>query len=123
MYSRLLGVPLAALAMCLPAAPVLAAEAWECDIIIPAADHIEAALNTISPSGTPFYVAGQLRNALSPLYGLTVPESVDLRIRSTMVAAQIDNSDPYRPASPEQLATDLARAREHLAEVRAVCAP
>ncbi|WP_167104654.1 hypothetical protein [Mycobacterium sp. DL592] len=123
MNSRLLGVPLAALAMCLTAAPAVAAEAWECDIILPAADRIETALNMVSPSGTPFYVAGQLRNALSPLYGLVVPESVDLRIRSTMVAAQIDNSDPYRPASPEQLASDLATARQNLSAARAVCAP
>lgn len=109
--------------MCLTAAPAAAAQAWECDIMIPAADQIEVALNAVTPSGTPFYVAGQLRNALSPLYGLTVPSSVDLRIRSAMVAAQIDDSDPYRPASPEQLGSDLAKAREHLAEVRADCAP
>ncbi|BBZ74791.1 hypothetical protein MANY_01280 [Mycolicibacterium anyangense] len=105
------------------AAPAEAVEAWECDIMMPAADRIETALNMVSPNGTPFYVAGQLRNALSPLYGLTAPTSVDLRIRSVLVAADIDNSDPYRPASPEQLATDLATARQDLAAVRADCAP
>lgn len=91
--------------------------------MMPAADRIETALNMVSPGGTPFYVAGELRNALSPLYGLTVPSSIDLRIRSSLVAAQIDNSDPYRPASPEQLATDLAQARQNLDAVRADCAP
>lgn len=125
MRRRLLCVPLttAALVLFLPAAPATAVEAWECDIMVPAADRIETALNMVSPSGTPFYVAGQLRNALSPLYGLTVPSSIDLRIRSDMVAAQIDNSDPYRPASPEQMASDLAKARQNLVAVRADCAP
>jgi hypothetical protein len=40
-----------------------------------------------------------------------------------MLASQIDASDPYRPASPEQLASDLAKARQQVAVARAYCAP
>ena len=53
----------------------------------------------------------------------TVLDGIDLRIRSNMVASQIDNNDPYRPATPERLASDLAKARELLVAVRQWCAP
>ena len=122
---RILSVPLsiAAVTMCLTAAPVAAAGDEECNIILPAADRLENGFNLVSPSGTPSYVAGQIRNALAPLHGLRSPAAVDLRIRSDMLASQIDASDPYRPASPEQLASDLAKARQQLAAARAYCAP
>ncbi|HWT48598.1 MAG TPA: hypothetical protein VN255_08490 [Mycobacterium sp.] len=125
MHRRLLCVPLslAAVTMCLTAAPVAAAGGAECNIILPAADQLENGFNLVSPSGTPSYVASQIRNALAPLHGLRSPAAVDLRIRSDMLASQIDASDPYRPASPEQIAGDLAKARQQLATARDYCAP
>jgi hypothetical protein len=124
MHRRILSVPLsiAAVTMCLTAAPVAAGDG-DCDIILPAADRLESGFNLVSPSGTPPYVATQIRNALAPLHGLRTPAAVDLRIRSDMLASQIDASDPYRPASPERIAGDLATARQQLAAVRAYCAP
>ncbi|BBX03877.1 hypothetical protein BST36_02560 [Mycolicibacterium moriokaense] len=123
MSRRILAVPLsvAAVAMWLAAAP--AAAGSECGIILPVADRLEAALNTVAPAGTPSYVAGQVRKAVSPLYGLRTPSAIDLRIRSDMLAAQIDDSDPYRPASPDLLVRDLAATRELLAGARGSCAP
>jgi hypothetical protein len=125
MHRRILSVPLlvAAITMCLTAAPAAAAGDWECNIIVPAADRLENGFNLVSPSGTPSYVAGQIRNALAPLHGLRSPAAIDLRLRSDMLASQIDASDPYRPASPEQLASDLAKARQQLATARDYCAP
>jgi hypothetical protein len=125
MHGRILGVPLsvAAVTMCLTAAPAAAAGDGECNVILPAADRLENVFNLVSPSGTPSYVAGQVRNALAPLHGLRSPAAVDLRIRSDMLASQIDASDRYRPASPEQLASDLAKARQQLATARDYCAP
>jgi hypothetical protein len=122
---RVLSAPLsvAVVATCLTAAPAAAAGDGECDIILPAADRLENVFNLVSPSGTPSYVASQVRNALAPLHGLRSPAAVDLRIRSDMLASQIDASDPYRPASPEQLAGDLAKARQQVATARAYCAP
>jgi hypothetical protein len=121
---RVLSVPLsvATVTMWPAAVPAVAGEG-DCGIILPAADRLENAFNVVSPSGTPPYVAGQIRNALSPLQGLRSPAAVDLRLRSDMLASQIDASDPYRPASPEQLASDLAQARQQLATARAYCAP
>ena len=125
MLRGILSVPLwvAAVTMCLTAAPAAAAGDGDCDVIVPAADRLENVFNLVSPSGTPSYVAGQVRSALAPLHGLRSPAAVDLRIRSDMLASQIDASDPYRPASPEQLASDLAKARQQLATARAYCAP
>ncbi len=125
MHRRILSVPLsvAAVTMCLTAVPATAAGDGECNIILPAADRLENEFNLVSPSGTPSYVAGQIRNALAPLHGLRSPAAVDLRVRSDMLASQIDASDPYRPASPEQLASDLAEARQQLATARDYCAP
>jgi len=121
MHRRLLGVPLAvaAVAMC----PTAAADGGECDVILPAADRLESEFNLVSPSGTPSYLASQIRNALAPLHGLRSAAAVDLRIRSDMLASQIDASDPYRPASPERLAGDLAQARQDLVVARDYCAP
>jgi hypothetical protein len=123
MHRRNLAVPfsVAAAAICLTVAPSVAG--GECDVILPAADRLETVFNLISASGTPPYVAGQVRKALSPLYGLRSPAAIDLRIRSDMVATQVDNSDPYRPASPDLLAGDLAKARQLLAGAREYCAP
>lgn len=119
-YATLL---VAAVAMFPTAAPVAAAGDSECDIILPAADRLENEFNLVSPSGTPSYVAGQIRNAVAPLYGLTSPAAIDLRLRSTMLASQIDASDPYRPANPQRLAGDLAKARQQLVSSRDYCAP
>jgi len=124
-FRRILSAPLsvAAVTMCLTAAPAAAAGGEECNIILPAADRLENEFNLVSPTGTPSYVAGQIRNALAPLHGLRSPAAVDLRVRSDMLASQIDASDPYRPASPEQIASDLAKARQLLATARDYCAP
>ncbi len=114
---------LATVTMCVTAGPATAAGDSECNTILPAADRLENEFNLVSPSKTPSWVAGQIRNALAPLHGLRSPAAVDLRIRSDMLASQIDASDPYRPASPEQLASDLAKARQQLAAARDYCAP
>ena len=113
----------AAATICLAAAPTAAAGDGDCAIILPAADRLENVFNLVSPSVTQPWLAGQIRNALSPLQGLRSPAALDLRLRSDMLASQIDASDPYRPASPEQLASDLAKARQQLAAARAYCAP
>jgi len=125
MHRRIRCVPLliAAVTMCPTASPAAAAGDGECDIILPAADRLDNVFNLISPSGTPSYVAGEVRNALSPLHGLRSPAAVDLRLRSDMLASQIDASDPYRPASPEQLASDLATAKQQVVTARDYCAP
>ncbi len=125
MHRRILSLPLAlaAVLMWLTAVPAAAAGDQECNVILPAADRLENGFNLVSPSETPSYVAGQIRNALAPLHGLRSPAAVDLRIRSDMLASQIDASDPYRPASPERLAGDLAKARQQLVTARDYCAP
>jgi hypothetical protein len=124
MHRKNLRAPLlvAAVTMCLTVAPTEAADDY-CTVILPAADRLEAGLNLVSESGTPPYVAGQIRSALSPLYGLPTPSAVDLRIRSDMLASQVDDSDPYRPASPALLAGDLAKARQLLTAARESCTP
>ncbi|BBX48711.1 hypothetical protein GCM10009641_02430 [Mycobacterium cookii] len=125
MSRRILSVPLsvAAVATCLTVATAAAAGDADCAVILPAADQLERGFNLVSPSGTPSYVASQIRNALAPLHGLRSPAAVDLRIRSDMLASQIDASDPYRPANPAQLASDLAEARHRLAAARDYCGP
>jgi hypothetical protein len=125
MHRRIQRVALliAAVTMCLTAAPAAAAGDGECDIILPAADRLENVFNLITPAGTPSYVAGEVRNALAPLHGLRSPAAVDLRLRSDMLASQIDASDPYRPASPELLASDLATAKQQVVTARDYCAP
>ena len=125
MRRRILSVPLsvAAVTMCLTAAPAAAAGDWECTVILPASDRLQNAFDLVSPSGTPSYVALQIRNALAPLHGLRSAAAVDLRVRSDMLASSIDASDPYRPTSPEQIAGDLDKARQKLATARDYCAP
>ena len=123
MRRRIISASVAAVMMCLAAAPTASAGDGDCGVILPAADRLENVFNLVSPSGAPSYLAGQIRNALSPLQGLRSPAAVDLRLRSDMLASQIDASDPYRPASPELLAGDLAKARQQLAAARAYCAP
>ena len=125
MHRRILSLPLsvAAVTMCLTATPAAAAGDWECNVILPTADRLQNGFDLVSPSGTPAYVALQIRNALAPLHGLRSPAAVDLRLRSDMLASSIDASDPYRPSSPEQIASDLATARQQLATARDYCAP
>lgn len=112
-----------AAAGCLTAAPTAAARDDDCALLLPAADRLEAVFNEIAPTGTPPWVAAQVRAPLSPLHDLSSPPGIDLRIRSNMVASQIDNGDPYRPATPERLAGDLAKARALIVAVRDWCAP
>jgi hypothetical protein len=125
MHRRILSVPLsvAAVTMCLTAAPAAAAGDEECNLILPAADRLESVFNLVSPSGTPTDVASRIRSPLTLLHDLRSPAGIDLRIRSNMLASQIDNSDPFRPANPAQLAGDLAKARQLLAAAREYCAP
>jgi hypothetical protein len=112
-----------AVTICLMAAPASAAGDDECGVILPAADRLETAFNQVSPSGTPPWIAAQIRSPLSLLHNLRSAAGIDLRIRSNMLASQIDDSDPYRPANPAQLASDLGKARELLAAAREYCAP
>jgi hypothetical protein len=128
MRQRIRGVPLSVAAVTLwltvlTAGPAAAAGDWECDVILPAADQLQNGFDLVSPSGTPPWVAMQIRNALAPLHGLRGAAAVDLRIRSDMLASSIDNSDRYRPSSPGQIAGDLAAARQKLASARDYCAP
>ena len=125
MRRRILSVPLsvATVTMCLTAAPAAVAGDGECAVILPASDQLENAFDLVSPSGTPSWVALQIRNALAPLHGLRSAAAVDLRVRSDMLASSIDASDPYRPTSPEQIAGDLDKARQKLATARDYCAP
>jgi hypothetical protein len=69
---RSLRAPLsvAAVALGLAAAPTAAAGDGDCGLILPAADRLETVFNLVPPSGAPSYLAGQIRNALSPLQGL-----------------------------------------------------
>ena len=122
---RILIAPLAltAATLCLTPSPAGATGDGECGVILPAADRLEQVFALVSGSGTPPYVASQIRNALAPLHGLRSAAAVDLRLRSDMLASQIDASDPYRPATPERLAGDLAQARQDLAAARDYCAP
>jgi hypothetical protein len=123
MHRRLLGMPFVAgaVAICFTTTPAVAAD--DCNVILPATDRLATVFNVISPSGTPPHVAGQIRKALSPLYGLRSPAAIDLRIRSDMLATQVDNSDPYRPATPELLTSDLTKATQLLLAARQSCAP
>ena len=125
MHRRILSAPLsiAAVTMCLTAAPAAAAGDWECTVILPASDRLQNAFDLVSPAGTPSWAALQIRNALAPLHGLRSAAAVDLRVRSDMLASSIDASDPYRPTSPEQIAGDLDKARQKLATARDYCAP
>ncbi|WP_179475675.1 hypothetical protein [Mycolicibacterium vinylchloridicum] len=125
MRGGMFGVPLAAITVLvgLAASPVAAAGDDDCSLLLPAADQLEAVFNEIAPTGTAPWVAARVRAPLSPLHNLSSPPGIDLRIRSNMVASQIDNNDPYRPATPERLAGDLAKARGLLVAVREWCAP
>ena len=116
-------VLLAATTLLVGTAPSAAAGDDDCALLLPAADRLEAVFNEIAPTGTPPWIAAQVRAPLSPLHNLSSPPGIDLRIRSNMVASQIDNNDPYRPATPERLASDLAKARALLVAVRDYCAP
>ncbi|WP_431233168.1 hypothetical protein ACQ856_28415 [Mycolicibacterium psychrotolerans] len=125
MRRGMFGVPLLATTLLtgLIGAPTASAGDNDCALLLPAADQLEAVFNEIAPTGTPPWVAAQVRAPLSPLHNLSSPPGIDLRIRSNMVASQIDNGDPYRPATPERLAGDLAKARDLLVAVRDWCAP
>ncbi|MCX2932099.1 hypothetical protein ORI20_17630 [Mycobacterium sp. CVI_P3] len=123
MRQPIVTVLLAVAAMCLAPAPAATAGADDCSVLLPATDRLEAAFNEVDLSGTPPWIAAQIRAPLSPLHNLTSPPGIDLRIRSNMLASQVDNSDPYRPATPERLAGDLAKARDLLVAVREWCAP
>ncbi|MCV7347766.1 hypothetical protein [Mycolicibacterium rhodesiae] len=125
MRRGMFGSPLIAttVLMGLIGAPTAAAGDNDCDLLLPATYQLESVFNTIAPTGTPPWVAAQVRAPLSPLHNLSSPPGIDLRIRSNMVASQIDNGDPYRPATPERLASDLAKARDLIVVVRDWCAP
>ena len=98
-------VPLvvAGIAAYLLTAPAAGAADPECDIIVPAADRLEQAFNRIQPGTTaPPGVEGAIVNAARPLFGLTSPAAVDLRLWSSTLAAEVNRVDPYRPAGPDR---------------------
>lgn len=123
--SRLLrGLPLAGavIAACLWSAPAAAADDPECDIILPAADDLEAVFDQIRPGRMPVQgTEAQIVAAQSPLFGLTSPAAVDLRLWSSTLAAEVNRVNPYRPAGPARIAADLSQARRQLAAARQFC--
>ncbi|WP_156442397.1 hypothetical protein [Mycobacterium sp. IS-1556] len=112
---------IAAVAVGLGTAAVATASDGECDILLRSADRLDKTFNMVSASGTPPSVAGQIRSALAPLFGLSGAAAVDLRLWSGAVASDIDGSDPYRLTAPGQLTSDLGRARHQLTVARQYC--
>ena len=112
-----------AIIVCLVTAPAAAARDPQCDIIVAAADRLEQAFDLVSPSTTMQSGAGvQINNAESPLFGLTTPAAVDLRIWSSRLASHINVASAYDAATPDQVAHDLQRARQQLVAAREYCA-
>jgi hypothetical protein len=119
-----LPLPVTAIIVCLVTAPVAAARDPECDIILPAAGRLEQAFDLVSPSTTMQSGAGvQINNAESPLFGLTTPAAIDLRIWSSTLASHINRASAYDAATPDQVAHDLQRARQQLVAAREYCTP
>ncbi|MEZ0362561.1 hypothetical protein ACAG26_02470 [Mycobacterium sp. pUA109] len=108
-----------AAATCLVGAPLAAAQDPECDVIVPAADRLETAFNLITADPPP-NLGTQVQTAQSPLFGLTSPAAIDLRIWSSTVADQLNGANPYHAAG---LDSDLRHARQALVEAREFCAP
>ncbi|OHV01578.1 hypothetical protein [Mycobacterium talmoniae] len=100
-------------------APAAVAQDPECDIILPAANRLEAAFNLITADPPP-NVGTQVQTAQSPLFGLTSPAAIDLRLWSSTVADQLNGTNPYHAAD---LDSDLRHARQELVEARQYCAP
>lgn len=109
----------AAAILALAGAPTAAAQDPECDIIMPAADRLETVFNQVS-AGAPPKAGIQVQIAESPLFGLTSPAAIDLRLWSGTVADQLNGANPYHTAD---LGTDLDQARQRLAAAREYCAP
>lgn len=113
---------LAAIAGGLLSAPAATAHDPECDIILPAADDLEAVFDQIRPGRMPVQgTEAQIVAAQSPLFGLTSPAAVDLRLWSSTLAAEVNRVNPYRPAGPDRIARDLAQARRQLTAARQYC--
>lgn len=113
----------ALIAVGLVGAPVAGADDPECAIMVPAADNLEQAFNRIEPGTIPAEgVEGAIVNAARPLFGLTSPAAVDLRLWSSTLAAEVNRVNPYRLAGPDQIAGDLHQARVQLAAARQYCA-
>lgn len=109
-------------AVSLLSAPAAVADDPECDIITPAADQLELAFNRIQPGiVAPPGTEGSIVNAARPLFGLISPAAVDLRLWSSTLAAEVNRTNPYRPAGPGQIADDLRQARQQLAAARQYC--
>jgi hypothetical protein len=117
-----LPLPVTAVAIWLVTAPVAAARDAECDIILPAAARLEQAFNSVSDSTMQSGAGVQINNAESPLFGLTTPAAVDLRIWSSRLASHINRGSAYDAATPDQVTSDLHRARQQLVAAREYCA-
>lgn len=100
-------------------APTAAAQDPECDFILPAANRLETAFNLVSAAPPP-NAGTQIQIAARPLFGLTSPAAIDLRLWSSTVADQLNGTNPYHAADPQ---TDLRQARQKLAEARQYCVP
>ncbi|MEB3031991.1 hypothetical protein [[Mycobacterium] nativiensis] len=112
----------AAVAALLVTAPTTAADDLECGIIMPAADQLEREFNRIRPGAAPpAGVEGGITHAASPLFGLTSPAAVDLRLWASTLAAEVNRTNPYRPADRGQIARDLEQARLALTAAREFC--
>lgn len=121
---RRLPLAAAAITTCLVIAPVAAADGPECDIILPAADQLERAFNQVRyGAAMPPNMGVRIQTAESPLFGLSSPAAVDLRLWSSTLASETNGVNPYRPPGPQQLASDLRQARQQLAAAREYCAP
>ncbi len=108
-----------AVATGLASAAVAGARDTECDVILPAGDRIEQALDLLSlGSAMPPNAGSRIQNAASLLSGLTSPAAVDLRLRVSTVADHVNGTNPYRDAS---LADDLQLARQQLTVSRQAC--
>lgn len=121
MRSRMRLSPLltAAAILGLVGAPTAAAQDPECDIIVPAAHRLERVFNLISFDPPP-NAGTQVQVAESPLFGLTSPAAIDLRLWSSTVADQLNGANPYHTAD---LGTDLDQAKQRVAAAREYCAP
>jgi hypothetical protein len=109
-------------AVCLLAAPVAAARDPECEIILPAADRLETAFNSVPSAALQPDAGVRVSNAESPLFGLVSPAAIDLRLWSSTLALHINRASAYDAATPARIASDLQQARRQLVAARQYCA-
>lgn len=120
----LLSLPLmvAAIMTCLLTTATAQASDPECDVIMPVAEQLETAFNRVWPWAVQPAAAVLINNAESPLFGLVSPAAVDLRIRSSMLASRINGASALDTATPDQVTSDLDKAKRQLVAARLYCA-